>query len=1037
MKRTTVSLLASLLLAGGLVAAVPASAEPKPGPDRLDVYSGEVSTQQVPMLTEAGVDHEDVALSRAAKGKVKVEAVLAPAQVAKLRAGGVKLQLKKVDGKTFAERVEAQQDGVFRPYGGAGGLREEIVAAANAKPGIAKVVNVGTSVQGQPITAIKVTRNARTLSDGRRPGVLYMSTQHAREWITPEMTRRLLHHYLNSYGTNAEITNIVNTTEVWFLVVANPDGYDWTFQPGQRLWRKNLRDNDGNGQITTADGVDPNRNLPYKWGYDNEGSSPDFASLTYRGAAPASEPETRAFLNLMNRSDFKYAVNWHSAAELLLYGVGWQQATPTPDDVIFEAFLGDDEHAAVPGYDPDIGAELYTTNGETDGHLTNAFGTLAITPEMSTCQTVSAIDPNDEWDPADCDPTGFVFPDDEGLIQDEYAKNVPFAIAAAKAVHNPDNPVSPVGRTVPDFSVDKFGVSYGSTQPVASVIRRSLRAKAMRFRINGGRARTTSVSEWRGGERYGDENDLYFAEYRGKVTGADAGDRVEVWFQGKRGHRTVSSEHFTYTVRSKGNAKVLVIANEDYKGVNPGPTPSGATAPKYAQTYVAALGANNLGSRVWDTDAEGVPHHLGVLSHFPAVVWYQGDNRLTQDPEDFLTEVFGNEVEDASAAEREHFLTIAIRDYLNEGGKLLETAETAGYFGVFASAVGGIWYALDGHPDQQCVVTVDPFSDCLLLADDFHQYYLGAYNRAPRADPDGFAGAGRLAGVETAFGGAPSNPVDEAGNFTVTSDILPPDQFPQFRSAAGGEFRGQGGPFDPVEGAWYISGPHVDNSYMRLSRTVDLTGVTAAQAPKLEFQLSINTEPGYDNVIVEAHTVGQDNWTTLPDLNGGTDTGVPTECEAGFYLALHPWLEHYLTPGNPCGNTGTTGAWNRFTDTTNGWHQAAVDLSAYAGQQVELSISYVTDPATGGIGAFVDDTKVTTTGGTVDAEGFETGLGPWSLPGPPAGSPDAGDFRRGQSFGAAAVTTRDTVLLGFGIEQAATPAERAAVIGKAMDHLLD
>jgi hypothetical protein len=559
----------------------------------------------------------------------------------------------------------------------------------------------------------------------------------------------------------------------------------------------------------------------------------------------------------------------------------------------------------------------------------------------------------------------------------------------------------------------------------------------MRYRINGGRTRTVSVGEWRGGEKYGDENDIYFAEYRGNVSGARPGDRVEVWFQGERGRTTVSSEHFTYTVRSKGNADVLVIANEDYKGVNPGPAPSGATAPKYSQSYVDALAANDLGSRVWDTDAEGVPHHLGVLSHFDAVVWYQGDNRLTQDPEDFLTEVFGDEVEDASAAEREHFLTIAIRDYLNEGGKLLETAETAGYFGVFASAVGGIWYALDGRPDQQCEVTFDPFSDCLLLADDFHQYYMGAFNRAARANPTGFAGAGRLAGAETSFGGAPGNPLDEAGNFTVTSDILPADQFPQFRSAAGGEFRGQGGPFDPAEGAWYVAGPHIDNSYMRLSRTVDLTGVTAAQAPKLEFQLSINTEPGYDNVIVEAHTVGQDDWTTLPDLNGGTDTGVPTECEAGFYLGLHPWLEHYLTPGNPCGNTGTTGAWNRFTDTTDGWHQAAVDLSDYAGEQVELSISYVTDPATGGVGAFVDDTKVTTTGGTLDAEGFETALGPWALSGPPAGSPAAGDFRRGQSFGTAAVTTGDTVLLGFGIEQATTPAERAAVIGKAMDHLLD
>ena len=41
-------------------------------------------------------------------------------------------------------------------------------------------------------------------------------------------------------------------------------------------------------------------------------------------------------------------------------------------------------------------------------------------------------------------------------------------------------------------------------------------------------------------------------------------------------------------------------------------------------------------------------------------------------------------------------------------------------------------------------------------------------------------------------------------------------------------------------------------------------GATAAQ---LRFQASINTEPSYDNVIVEAHTVGQDTWACdAPDI---------------------------------------------------------------------------------------------------------------------------------------------------------------------------
>jgi murein tripeptide amidase MpaA len=82
-----------------------------------------------------------------------------------------------------------------------------------------------------------------------------MSTVHAREWISTEVNRRLLHHFVDNYGTNAEVTNIVNTRELWFVLVANPDGYQHTFDV-ERLWRKNLRDNNGDGQTTNADGVD-------------------------------------------------------------------------------------------------------------------------------------------------------------------------------------------------------------------------------------------------------------------------------------------------------------------------------------------------------------------------------------------------------------------------------------------------------------------------------------------------------------------------------------------------------------------------------------------------------------------------------------------------------------------------------------------------------------------------------------------------------------------------------------------------------------
>ncbi|WP_196444661.1 M14 family metallopeptidase [Planomonospora sp. ID67723] len=1025
-----------------MAVSLPAAAVPDPpdAGDGIHVYTGELTLEQLTAMVESGVDREELRLARSADGKkVLVEVILGAAQAEQLTRRGLGLSIQRAAQK----RAAAKGDGVFKTYGGAGGIREQIVTAANAKPEIAKVVDFGTTVKGQRLTAIKLTKNARKLRDGSRKATLYLAAQHAREWITPEMVRRLLLHYLNGYGTDPEITKLVDTTELWFVPVANPDGYDHSFTEGNRLWRKNLRDNDGDGQTTSADGVDLNRNFGYKWGYDNEGSSPNPVSLTYRGPSAQSEPETRALDDLTRRVRFTYLMNYHSAAQLLLYGIGWQQATPSPDDLIFEALLGDDATPAVPGYDPDIGAELYTTNGETDGHMTNRRGALSITPEMSTCEVAAESVPDDEWTIEDCaGGLGFTFPDSEALIQAEFAKNIPLALSVAASAHTPDRPVSPVGRTVPDFRPDSFTVSYGDPQPVAVTARRSLLAKLMRFRINGGPAQIRPLSEWDGGERYGDENDEYFAEYRATVRGAKPGDKVEVWFTGfKPGTGTVESGHFTYTLEKKSTAKVLVLANEDYTGRNPD-YPDSVTAPKYAAQYRQALQTAGYSSETWDADKQGVPHHLGVLGHFKAVAWYLGDDRLAMDDQDVVTQTPFGPLPDMDVKRSQQDLTISIRDYLNEGGKLLHTGETAAYYGFFGTSLGGIYYGLDGAPDADCVVTtVDGFfEECLILADDFAQYYMGVYGRTPRTGPTGFTGTGApLTGTGATFGGpaVADNPLDEAGSLQVTSDALPPEEFPQFTSSASAAYEGATGPFDPAEGDWYVAGPHADDAYMRLTRTVDLSSVAAAQQPKLEFQLSYNTEAGYDNVIIEAHTVGQEDWTTLPDLNGGTTTTVPTECEAGFLLDEHPWLTRYLTPGTPCAATGTSGSWNALTGDSGGWRQVAFDLSAYAGKQVEVSVSYVTDPSTGGVGAFVDDARVTTTGGNLDAEGFESGLGAWSVPGPPAGSPaGAGDFARAQADKTAAVTTKDTVFLGFGLEQVASDTERAAAIKKIMKYLI-
>jgi hypothetical protein len=116
------------------------------------------------------------------------------------------------------------------------------------------------------------------------------------------------------------------------------------------------------------------------------------------------------------------------------------------------------------------------------------------------------------------------------------------------------------------------------------------------------------------------------------------------------------------------------------------------------------------------------------------------------------------------------------------------------------------------------------------------------------------------------------------------------------------------------------------------------------------------------------------------------------------------------------------------------------DLSAYAGRSVEVSLSYVTDPGSGGHGVLADEASLVVGGTATQTEGFETSLGAWQVAGPPPGSPAVlKDWARTgtlfQTYGA--VTTDDTVLLGFGLEHVAAAADRTALIGRALDSLDD
>ncbi|MEU0878593.1 M14 family zinc carboxypeptidase [Lentzea sp. NPDC005914] len=1028
MKRSTIVLSALALVIGG-AAASPAQAAPPTDP--LDVYVAKVNPGQAGALSRQGFD---VAAAKTSGDKVEVELVLDTAQQKELAKRGVDAQLKKTkDGKT-TRQLAAEQAAygftVWRSYDEPGGIRDQLYALARTNPNLVKLEVLGKTGQGREIIAVKVTQGANGQRDGSRPAVLYSSTQHAREWISTEVNRRLLNHYVNRFKANdKEIKDLLKSTELWFVLVANPDGYQYTFD-AERLWRKNLRDNDGNGQITVGDGVDPNRNFDEHFNYDNEGSSTATASETYRGTSAASEPETRTMQGLLTRIKPKFQTNFHSAAQQILYPQGWQTGSPEADNPIYVAMAGTDAKPAIPGFDPGISSdELYVTNGETTDYADAHAGTVAFTPELSE----------------GCEGCGFVFPDDEALVEAEFQKTLPFSLSQARSALDPDDPKSSVGITVEPFYLDQadidpenaplsmldftFDVSYGDPQEVRVLAKKSLGAVTAKWQIGAGPVHSTTTSEWTGGEKYGIGNANYFHVMRGTVTGTSPGDQVKVWFEG--GGKV--SKSFTYRAVSESNDKVLVLSAEDYTGASP---VQGVTAPKYLSYYTDALTANGIASDVYDVDANGrkAPDALGVLSHYKAVVWYTGDDVVTREP--------GWGAGNASSlAQTELF---EIRDYLNEGGKVLYTGKYAGH--QYAGGHGTQLY--DPFENQQCSTLPNADLRCRPLSgsgdgvNDVIEYWFGAsiINEGTGQDENGdpFAVNGvanPLTGVSLSLNGADSaQNQDHTASFLTTSGLLPANQYPQFASDVAAAWDRPGGPFAPHFGDYYMYSQISDVSYKRLTRTITVP----AGGAQMSFWTSYDTEAAWDHLFVEARTAGGTNWTTLPDTNGHTTNATGESCPAGW-RDLHPQLDHYqtLNPDGTCSPTGTTGSWNAASGGSGGWQQWNVDLTAYAGSQVEVSIAYASDWATQGLGVFVDDVAVTTGEGTTS---FESGLDGWAATGPPAGSaPNGNNFIRTTAAGfpeGAVVKTADTLYFGFGFEGITSAATRNTVMARSMQYLL-
>lgn len=279
----------------------------------------------------------------------------------------------------------------------------ELVQIATDYPDICMLYDLGNS-QGKEYTdggnnnydyfyhdiwGLKLSDNVEEEED--EPCVYYMATHHAREPISLEVVMNILNHILENYGSDPQITDNVNNTQIWFVPLVNPDGHKIVTDETDVWWRKNIRDNDGDGQLDYSDwngypdGVDPNRNYGWEWG--GTGASNDPLEQTYHGPEAWSEPEIMAMKELLDSHHFVAGISYHSHGELVLFPYGYSNNIYAPDHEAMED-LAQTMAYTIPGvyggyYTPQEAWQLYPCSGTTDDFSYGEHGIFAYTIELA------------------------------------------------------------------------------------------------------------------------------------------------------------------------------------------------------------------------------------------------------------------------------------------------------------------------------------------------------------------------------------------------------------------------------------------------------------------------------------------------------------------------------------------------------------------------------------------------------------------------------------------------------------------------------
>ena len=264
-------------------------------------------------------------------------------------------------------------------------------------PDITSLYSIRKSYEGRDVWCLEVSDNPGV--DEGEPGVFYMGLHHAREWPTLEICLYIADNLTSQYGTDPDITDVVDNRRLWLVPCVNPDGYHYCHDLGND-WRKNRHYFPDFG-IRGTWGVDLNRNYGGSsngdawgsWGSLGPGSASHVPSRdVYCGPFALSELETQTIRDVFLENDICASISWHTFSELVMWPWGYSTNAKTPDDE-YMAYVGTQIASRITNqdgsgnYTPTQSSGLYPTTGDTTdwaygyGHYIQGRPTFSYTIE--------------------------------------------------------------------------------------------------------------------------------------------------------------------------------------------------------------------------------------------------------------------------------------------------------------------------------------------------------------------------------------------------------------------------------------------------------------------------------------------------------------------------------------------------------------------------------------------------------------------------------------------------------------------------------